>query len=377
MRLPPSRGGRDFFPLPRVAAQVNEERGCWRRRDRAARRMRASTRRINDLVDSLNWMQGFKDSEGYGHVLYPLEKNVGTLLVDPMSFEVLARLDGAVQRTRDAAPLSPQTALRLLLRGRSPYDTRPGAVSLAPFRHELLSLPADVHECPHIEDLLPPEALAYLKGYQERMLASDDAEPKVKEFLDPSLRFNQKKYQSLIRDLFEKGLVAPLKEVKETVGLFAVWKVKGKSQRLIVDARRANARFRTPPGVDLMSSESMARMEVEFTEEQLGSRAAYCAAVEEARLYVGTADVKDCFHRMRIPGWLSEFFALPPVPAKTLGLQGSWLHGRLLDASSPVTPGWAVLPMGFSWSLYFAQVANASLAAIPLGPGAHEGLHDR
>ena len=97
MRLPPSRGGRDFFPLPRVAVQVNEECGCWRRRDRSARRTRASTRRINDLVDSLNWMQGFKDSEGYGRVLYPLEKNIGSLLVDPMRYEVLARLDGPAE----------------------------------------------------------------------------------------------------------------------------------------------------------------------------------------------------------------------------------------------------------------------------------------
>ena len=62
-------------------------------------------------------------------------------------------------------PCTPQTALRLLLRGRSPYDARPGAVSLAPpFCLECLSLPEDVHQCPAIEDLLPEEGLSYLKG---------------------------------------------------------------------------------------------------------------------------------------------------------------------------------------------------------------------
>ena len=197
--------------------------------------MKTAVGRINGLVDALNWMQGFKDAGGYNVALYPLERNLWSSCVDPMRYEVLARLDAAVRRVEEVAPLSPHAALRLLLRGRSPYDVRPGAVSLAPFRLELLSLPDSVHDCPRIESLLPAEALSYMKGYQERMLASSDVEVGVREYLDPALRFNQKRYQALMKVLFDKGLICPVDYAVERVGLFAVWKIKGVSQRLTVD----------------------------------------------------------------------------------------------------------------------------------------------
>ena len=44
---------------------------------------------------------------------------------------------------------------------------------------------------------------------------------------------------------------------------------------------------------------------------------------------------------------------------------------------SPVTVGWAVLPMGFSWSLFFAQAGNADLAASEVGTTPSSGLSDR
>ncbi len=117
-------------------------------------------------------MHGFKGAADERSALYPLELNEGK--VDQVRLEVLARLNAAVQRGKTAAPSSPQTALGLLLRGRSPYDVRPGAVSVAPFKLEQLSLPDDVHSCPHIGDLLPREALSMLEGYHERMLRSDE-----------------------------------------------------------------------------------------------------------------------------------------------------------------------------------------------------------
>jgi hypothetical protein len=185
-RLPASRGRRDVFPLPRVAAPGDEGLSAGSsvgsRRDRCYRRMKTAVRQLNGLVDALNWMQGFKVAGGYGVALYPLERNLWSSRIDPMRYEVLARLDAAVRRVEEVAPLAPHAALRLLLRGRSPYDVRPGAVSLAPFRLELLSLPDSVHDCPRIESLLPDEALSYMKGYQERMLAVGEVKVEVRDF---------------------------------------------------------------------------------------------------------------------------------------------------------------------------------------------------
>ncbi len=83
----------------------------------------------------------------------------------------------------------------------------------------------------------------------------------------PALRYTQKKYQQLVRELRRRGLVRALDCEEERVGLFAVWKVKGQSQRLTVDARKANARFSPPPGVDLLSAEALAHIEVDYEQK--------------------------------------------------------------------------------------------------------------
>lgn len=74
--------------------------------------------------------------------------------------------------------------------------------------------------------------------------------------------------------------------------------------------------------------------------------------------------------------WLSRYFALLPVAARVLGLAGEEVKGVRLGPESLVTVGWAVLPMGLSWSLCFAQVANAELAARVLGVSREAGLRD-
>ena len=45
--------------------------------------------------------------------------------------------------------------------------------------------------------------------------------------------------------------------------------------------------------------------------------------LEDAQNWVvGSADVKNAFHQMRIPGWLQAFFALPAVLASQVGYAG-------------------------------------------------------
>jgi hypothetical protein len=103
------------------------------------------------------------------------------------------------------------------------------------------------------------------------MLRPEDevAEVDTQEFMDRRLRYNQKEYRRLVRELYQRGPVVPLEDGVERVGLFAVWKEKGVRQRLIVDARRANARFRVPPGVDLLTAEALSRVEIEGSPVEL------------------------------------------------------------------------------------------------------------
>ena len=61
-------------------------------------------------------------------------------------------------------------------------------------------------------------------------------------------------------------------------------------------------------------------------------------AVEAISIHVGLSDVKDCFHRMRGPLWLSRYFAWRPVPAKTVELEGCIVDGVELSALDPLYP---------------------------------------
>ena len=72
-------------------------------------------------------------------------------------------------------------------------------------------------------------------------------------------------------------------------------------------------------------------------------------------------DVSNCFHLLRVPESLSRYFAMHPVRAKSGDLVGQMIDGSGLGAGDVVYPASAVVPMGFSWSLYIAQRINESL----------------
>ena len=72
---------------------------------------------------------------------------------------------------------------------------------------------------------------------------------------------------------------------------------------------------------------------------------------------------------MRIGREFGELFCLRPLPASHFGV--SSIYGSQVDASSLVWPHMAVLPMGCSWSLYFAQQVNESMVRQCSGLDAH------
>jgi len=184
-------------------------------------------------------------------------------------------------------------------------------------------------------------------------------QPRV--YSDRRLLGNRRRYGEFVRSLRKIGLVHFTLEPKEEVGLFFVWKKGRQAMRLILDCRRTNRRFRAPPGVDLLTSEGLSRIEVE-------SEAGLQADEVERRLqvYLGTADVKDCFHRMRIEPPLSQWFCYPVGTAKEFGLTGQVIDGQTLTAESAVWPCAAALPMGWTWSLFFAESANTwRLGRVP------------
>ncbi|CAK0903313.1 unnamed protein product, partial [Prorocentrum cordatum] len=221
------------------------------------------------------------------------------------------------------------------------------------------------------------EVATYLLDYQERMLRQDEVSPKTEPHLDPELKFHQKEYQRLVRMLFDIGMVDWTMSPKCRIGLFCVLKSDGKSLRLIVDARRVNEVFADPLGVGLLTAEGFSRGEVALPASMSPQPPEAVEYLSKLRLVAGTSDVANCFHCLRLRPEMSAHFGLPAAPVHVFGLEGTVTRGRRLGRTSLVYPVWAALPMGFTWSLWFAQRINELQtlrgASTPLGAP----LHDR
>lgn len=191
--------------------------------------------------------------------------------------------------------------------------------------------------------LLPADARRCLEGQED-----GDVADVPRPYWDPVLDKNAKQYRAFIQRL----------NILRIRLVFSLSKSDRKKMRLIVDARSTNAMFKDPPGVDLCSSEGFSRIEVEVSEELRPGSQHFADELQKMGLYVGPSDVKDCFHRLRQPKWLAEYFCFKPVRAHWVGMSGATLDGTKLTANDWIYPMPGSLCMGFSWSLYFAQKIN-------------------
>lgn len=341
-RLQMSAAERKLFPLP-FFARSNEKVGVSRSVKKRRQRLLRIQDNCNEVVGALNWMAGFKSD--------------AASVRSSMHDDVLSRVEGLVRDQKPSGDiLSPEEALGALLHGGSPYDWKPSAETLASYQADLLSIPEDVSGCPSLSSVLPEKDLIFLEENSELMLKEQDDVPGtlVEPFWDPKLKFNLKAYGDLVKRLHNIGMFNYTRHPKCMVGVFFVWKSNRTKLRLITDARRSNQLFRDAPGVGLMTGEGFGRIEVELDD----SVACDTSAMNALEFYVGLSDVKDCFHRLRVPMWLSRYFCWMPVTAKTVGLQGTVIDGHMLEPLDAIYPCAGSLCQGFTWSLYFAQRAN-------------------
>jgi hypothetical protein len=298
------------------------------------------------------------------------ERRVGA--ANRMQQEAAKRVEGLIcDQEPSLTPLRPEAALSELLRGRTTYNMGAGQITLAAYQPELLSIPDSLTGCPLITEVVREDARLFLECPAECMILSEteflEASgklPDIKPYFDPKLKYNQKEYRRFIRRLRDIGFLHHELHPRERVGVFFVHESHGRI-RMIIDARRANRRFKPPPGVQLCAGEGLSSIEVELP-AYVGP---WCESaqhlIRQTVVRVGLADVKDCFHRLRSPKRLSEYFAVPEMSAATVGLQGMVLDGVTLGPQDPVWPCPGSLCVGFAWSFYFAQRVNESLSRVP------------
>lgn len=165
-----------------------------------------------------------------------------------------------------------------------------------------------------------------------------------------------------MRKLYKIGYLRFTRKPLCRAGMFFVHKSDGERIRLIVDARPANQIFHKPPGVELCTGEGFSRIELEVPVNIKPGTREFEEHLRSRGLVFGLADVKDCFHRMKQPHWLSRYFAWEEAPATWFdGLVGTEVEGATVLAEESLFPIPSSLCMGFSWSLFFAQRANEHL----------------
>ncbi len=317
---------------------------------RFARKFHARER-LRDAILGLNWLAGFG-----------LEENPRIQEPDSLQHDVLCRASFLSNLCNDKGDLSqvpkPEAALKVLLQGRSEYGSE-APTTLAACALERISLPGSLKDAPYAADLLDVGTRRYLQC-PEQMLRPE-AELCLEEFhpyWDPMLKNRQRMYKKFIQKLHAADYLVYTQSPKSFCGVFFVKKSDGKKIRMIIDARGTNRLFKEPPGVHLLTSDGFSRIELDVPQGIYPGEPAYENFISQRKIHMGLSDVKDCFHRLRQPKWLAEYFCFEGIPASWVGLGGKELDGVQLKPDSIIFPAPGSLSMGFTWSLFFAQKIN-------------------
>ena len=324
--------GLPAIPSPGVEAPAPSHlsRGV---RQRIARR-RWEQQSLSALVDSVNSLCGTSGSSA------EVESDASRSFIARARLAVEER--AAEERSEN---ISVQEAVSALLKSKAGYtdcsvvDTG----GLASYEPGNVSLPDDTRGSPLLRDVCSSKTSDFLDDIAlmlnsegEGEAAGDARQPQL--YMDPVLANNVGRkgghYHAFIRDLARRGLVRFTRRKLGGVTVFFVRKKTGQL-RMIIDARVVNKDFKRSPPVHMCSPEILADLE--------------CAADDV--VYSATIDIKDCFHRLRLDDSLSDYFCLPGGTAASFGLTQK--DGFMPD--DIVYPACSCLPMGFSWSVFFAQ----------------------
>ncbi|CAK0807986.1 unnamed protein product, partial [Prorocentrum cordatum] len=212
-------------------------------------------------------------------------------------------------------------------------------VKTAPYQRDLVSLPtggvlAEGGRC------LGGAALSFWKEWRQHLLrpgVSREVVQKFRPHVDSRLRAKGT-YAQFVLDLQAAGLVNLRGRLDATLGVFFVWKSDGVRQRLIFDIRGSNEFFNSHEYSQLPTASAWNSLYVP----------------DQCELSLCQADVDNAFYRIGLPAGIEDYFVLPPVSCRHLEALCPGSSGELRGAGE-LSPVLRVLPMGWSWSLYFCQ----------------------
>ena len=295
---------------------------------------------LRSLTESVNWLGGCQTAF-----------NGGALNSSHRRFFKRARacVEERCEEERDFCE-STHEAVSALLRARAGYSDEVGAGvgGLTSYKPGTVSLPADSSDAPELRSLVSGKASVFLDDLSSMLDNSDvsgaagQSDPRL--YMDPVLGRGGAAYNGFVKDLWRRGLVRFTVKPMGHVTVFFVFKKSGQL-RMIVDARVVNKRFKRAPTVNMTTPEVLSSLE--------------CAPDDV--VFSSTIDVKDCFHRLKLSCQMSDYFCMPGGTAKQFGV--THVNGEPVDPSTYIWPACQCLPMGFSWSVYFAQNVAVEMVA--------------
>jgi len=338
---------RDIFPLPALR-NVGAVQGfvCRAAKKRIHRRQQV-TSRVNQAIRSLNSL--FFGGDGTGELV------VDSLQSLPLSQRLCIRDLIKKVRAFGSCPTgaSNSEALKALrVAGNGYEEPQAGVGAVVGMKLDQLSLPSSSVAGVVLEDALDGPLQKLVVDFEDWMLQDastwsqicEDAY-KIKPYNDPSLQSKQE-YISFLKLLRERGILGFSNSCRGRVGTFCVSKkskiingIETPRQRLILDCRQVNMAFREPPRCELGSLAAMCNLEIP----------------EGETMFVGGADIQDCFYAAQISQELANYFCLSHDlhVHEAAEIWGS--DFPLNGYSGMVSPCITVLPLGFSWSFYIIQ----------------------
>ena len=338
---------RDILPLPPFAV---------RKIDPSINISRNTRRRIINRIHDIDWANEGVTSINVlgGHDLATAD----THAPPSSSFAALSDIASAYRDVgKPELNLTPDGALAELLRSTSVYsDDR---ADVKPYAKELVSWPKEGSVPSPLLTGLSVGDRSMLANWKTHMLRNSldtshthtdsnhnhthSCMPPVtkKAYLDPALFRNASIYCDFLKRLDAAGMIhwARAHGRKGVLGVFFVTKKDG-SLRLIFDTRTLNADFADPPHTALPSGAAFGNLE----------------CPENQAFVFGSFDIRNAFYKLGIPLDLAERFSLPHISNKHVGNSD-------FGPSDCLLPCLKVLPMGWSWSLYFCQAYTTNIVA--------------
>ena len=145
--------------------------------------------------------------------------------------------------------------------------------------------------------------------------------------------------------------------LKMLLNTFVFFVMKSGPQRLIVNARAHNRHFLRPTAEPLLTGDGHCHVEFQATLE------------DAQNWFVGSTDIKNTFHQMRIPDWLQAFLAHPAVFASEVRCSGKTIKRKRVVPDSWTNPVPTRLPVGslgrcFSYKM--SRITARSRAVLTL-----------